>query len=313
MKKTNKYLILGFGVITIAFLLFYAFGVTNKSSSNASLMGNISYAVIEKNDLKDSDLLDWYRSNYKEKGVYSITKDENTFILLSTGEQSTGGYSIKIDSIKGTKNYLKINGKVNPPRPTQMTTQAETYPNIILIVPKEEREIILGNFNLYDIYGMKNKNLEIPPVGIDTALLTKIDGYSVEIKYTRIDDKFQEIRLSEKAKNIIEHNQIEKDSLITFEYEIKDNGRYAQITNIKEIQKNRVKASIYNVDPIEGEVKLFINNSKYSLKYAKKIADKLNEYYNRNTLATLESRVALVTLIEEEGEIIVSDILLFKN
>lgn len=72
-----------------------------------------------------------------------IDFDVNDLVIVALGEQSTGGYSISIESIQLQGGELAVTGKASAPGADAITTQALTYPySAVLIVNTSADKVV---------------------------------------------------------------------------------------------------------------------------------------------------------------------------
>lgn len=79
----------------------------------------------------------------KDRGYYVVEVEEDGYpydVIISSGEQSTGGYDIQIMSVDYDGSLLTITVEETAPGPTDMVTEAFTYPSCAIelsILPDE--------------------------------------------------------------------------------------------------------------------------------------------------------------------------------
>lgn len=106
------------------------------TTANATAMEgtNVAYTVLSRRDLQaENELSAWYEKHHRTKGLYSLTINDDTYVLLCAGTRPTGGYSVRIESATATNaNNLLIAATLVKPGPQDMVTMAITYPNALL-------------------------------------------------------------------------------------------------------------------------------------------------------------------------------------
>ncbi len=65
-------------------------------------------------------------------GTKAVVVDGTTYAVITAGEKSNGGYSVEVTSIGDSEGKLEVVYKVNSPKPGTMTTQAITYPSVVV-------------------------------------------------------------------------------------------------------------------------------------------------------------------------------------
>lgn len=207
--KGNKLIVL-FIIMILSISLFTA---CSHGKNTSATIGNIVFEVVGSDVLTDSKLEEWFNENYKNYNVSSFNFKEHTYILVGAGEKPTGGYSVEILSVIGEENSILINGQINAPKPDEMVTMALTYPNALIRIPKDSRNVILGEF--------LDANLEEPTNAIEEkgTFVGLADSNSCEII---VNGKPSAFRLSEDVKDtvsILNQNDEVNFSYILNEYD----------------------------------------------------------------------------------------------
>ena len=82
-----------------------------------------------------------------EEMLSKIDFEKEVLIFVFAGTFNTGGYGIKVDSIKRTaKNIISAVFSVSSPAPDSIVTQAFTHPSIIVSVRASKTDIIKASF-----------------------------------------------------------------------------------------------------------------------------------------------------------------------
>ncbi len=68
--------------------------------------------------------------NEERKQSSSFAFGSRVFVVISAGERPTGGYSVVVDSVEIEGNAIIIKAHLISPKPTDMVTQAFTYPAV---------------------------------------------------------------------------------------------------------------------------------------------------------------------------------------
>lgn len=102
------------------------------------------YTALSRADIQsNSELAAWYERTHRQQGVYSMALANDTYVLASAGAKPTGGYSLTIEEVSlAETGTLKISVQLLKPGPTDMVTQAFTYPNVIVKFPNQTFETI---------------------------------------------------------------------------------------------------------------------------------------------------------------------------
>lgn len=178
-------------LLIVTILIFaVACGSGEEAQKPELQMGEIEFEQIDLNSAKfdglyaDADFADWFEQNCKEKGVFSYDLgEEERCILLCAGEKSTGGYSIGKITVTGTEENIKITAELNVPADGSPVTQSLTYPNALISIPLDERELVFDGFE--EIKETVKQELKQ-----DTGrYVGQIDPHSVEIKISGVPDE----------------------------------------------------------------------------------------------------------------------------
>ena len=82
-----------------------------------------------------------------EETLSKIDFEKEALLFVFAGTFNTGGYGIKVESIKRTaKNKILANFSITIPSPDSIVTQAFTYPSIIVSVKVNKTDIIQASF-----------------------------------------------------------------------------------------------------------------------------------------------------------------------
>lgn len=84
-----------------------------------------------------------------EKGYRAIEKEDGYLILISMGEQNTGGYSVEVENVVDNEGVTTIITKETVPEKDQVTIQVITYPKTAIKLSKN----ISPNFYVVDDKG----------------------------------------------------------------------------------------------------------------------------------------------------------------
>lgn len=88
-----------------------------------------------------------YKNYMKKDPIPEIDFEKNEVYLVAMGEQNSGGYSIKVESVKETKKEVVINIVSIKPGKECMTTSVMTYPYQLFLIPKPNKSV---RFNWVD-------------------------------------------------------------------------------------------------------------------------------------------------------------------
>ncbi|NLB88168.1 MAG: protease complex subunit PrcB family protein [Syntrophomonadaceae bacterium] len=136
MKKIMVYLILGGLLIS---------GCGGGTASQKPIKSDLNYEIIdtEKEDFKTNrELNNWYSDNYQVRGTHKMNSQGRTYILISDGPKTSGGYNMEVVAIKTNPSFITIATKVTKPQTDQVTTTVMTYPHVLIAIPEDKRNII---------------------------------------------------------------------------------------------------------------------------------------------------------------------------
>lgn len=137
MKKFVIYMLIGG--------LFMSGGCSGGTTAQKKpTTSKLNYEIVDtnSNEFKSNrELNGWYMDNYQAKGKYTKTLSSKTYILISAGQRSTGGYNMEIVDVNANDKIV-VTTRVIEPQPDQIKTMVITYPHVLIAVPKDNRNII---------------------------------------------------------------------------------------------------------------------------------------------------------------------------
>lgn len=79
----------------------------------------------------------------RKQGGYQVNSDaQKTYVAIGLGQRSTGGYNVAVTKVVQTANgEILIKAQEQHPKPGVMTTQALTYPSVVIALPKTTKPI----------------------------------------------------------------------------------------------------------------------------------------------------------------------------
>lgn len=109
----------------------------------------IEYTAADNQDIMKNKLLsEWYNSNYKTRGIYSVIDGDLMYILASAGEMTTGGYTLGIDSVtEVTAGTAYVHATLRQPEKGSIVTQVLTYPNKVIKFNKGNIEKVIWDLS----------------------------------------------------------------------------------------------------------------------------------------------------------------------
>ncbi len=124
-------------------------GCGGQSAQKKPISDTINYERIDTNteSLKSNPQLNqWYSENYQREGIYTKDLDNKTYILVSAGQKSTGGYVMEVVNVIAAEN-IEIHTRVTEPKSSDFTTSVLTYPHVLIAIAPDNREIVWKNQN----------------------------------------------------------------------------------------------------------------------------------------------------------------------
>lgn len=100
----------------------------------------MEYQIIEASEAP-LEVQEWLDEKKGEEKYTIINSDVNTYLVVTMGEKSTGGYDIEVSEIIETEEKIIIKVKYLAPSKDHFTIQAITYPYIIVKMNLITKEI----------------------------------------------------------------------------------------------------------------------------------------------------------------------------
>jgi hypothetical protein len=141
MKKTSLILV---GILILS-LLGLA-GCSYLQSKKAEAGNSIDFEVVDPY-LEEAELADWYEEFMQKKGIHRLDQGDFTYILVSDGEKTSGGYVLEIKAVSADNETLKVDAVLTSPGPDDMTITVITYPAALIRIEQDARavELVLEN------------------------------------------------------------------------------------------------------------------------------------------------------------------------
>lgn len=221
-------------ILFILLLSALALIITSCTQNQANQKNNeVFFEQITANEITDSEISDWFTKKHEEYGVHK-KDDKNgtyTYVIVSSGMRPTGGYSMSIEKTDENSETITFKAYLEKPGENDNVTQAITYPNVLLKVKSEDKDIVvIGledidelNYNIevndkLFLKGIYNGRIDsnfievsakdeimvfLYPLAKETNVLR--EGSTVEIKYTVGEDEQKHIlSITEHEDQIVE-------------------------------------------------------------------------------------------------------------
>ncbi|RJX23689.1 MAG: protease complex subunit PrcB family protein [Dethiobacter sp.] len=168
-------------------LLFAGCGTVNKPGATEPL----EYEIVEETDSLPQDISGIIEHLKIHRGYFVFTPQDydtgkDIYLLISSGEKPTGGYTIEVDSLIVQNGALKITVEERKPAKEDLVIQVLTYPFVVVKI-----------FDSYENYNIINKeNIKFEEISSESIpLIIEKSG-----KYVgQIDNNFIEIEVDGKA------------------------------------------------------------------------------------------------------------------
>lgn len=83
-----------------------------------------------------------WESIRKQGGYKAVSDAQKTYVAIGLGQRSTGGYSVVVTNVmKSANGEILIKARERGPKPGVMTTQALTYPAVVISIPKTTKSV----------------------------------------------------------------------------------------------------------------------------------------------------------------------------
>lgn len=257
----NKNLI----IILLLLLSLFSAGCSGSNKPGDGKAEKLSYDIIEKEDLSNNTLKDWYERSYKEFGYHYTSDDKgNRYVLISAGERPSGGYELVLESVGEEAEKITFIAELRYPEEDQAVTQALTYPHL-LIKSDFDKEITA-----------EMKNVEEQHLNLTGSYIGRIDNNSVEIDLESAAfgrEGIQALRLNDETRNWFDTNNLITNTRIKFDV-LKNRDGQLIITKIKasgdEVEEVIIGYFIGLADnnfvetEIDGETKVYKLCSEFS-------------------------------------------------
>lgn len=137
MKKTSLILV---GILILS-LLGLA-GCSYLQSKKAEAGDSIDFEVVDPYS-EEAEIADWYEEFMQIKGIHRLDRGGFTYILVSDGEKTSGGYVLDIEAVSADAETLKVEAVLTSPGPDDMTITVITYPAALIRIEEDPRAVEL--------------------------------------------------------------------------------------------------------------------------------------------------------------------------
>lgn len=147
-----------FSILFIAAILLAS--CNTDPSKNIKSSGKIESIPFERVTLEetpqDVKLTIEYKS--REKATYVIPHNDDFYIIVSRGEQPTGGYEVEILAVEDWGDSVHIFYKFKDPKDDELVSPKITYPLDIIKIPRVKKQIL---FKIVEHENKRYKGIDI--------------------------------------------------------------------------------------------------------------------------------------------------------
>jgi hypothetical protein len=163
---------------------------TTTGTNNSITVNKIDFKVLKNEDI-NSEMKKTIEFIKQSRGYTIMSEDENSYyIFISSGERNTGGYDIEVLNVDDNEGKTIITIQETVPGKDQMVTEALTYPNVVIVIPKNISPVFL----VFNTDGEEFKDISDAPgegnnhektygiIGEITALSINKDNISIMVE-----------------------------------------------------------------------------------------------------------------------------------
>ena len=99
---------------------------------------------IEESAKLDAVWAELFKNYSRQAPIPIVDFTKNSVIVVTMGEQNSGGHSIKISSVSETDKAIIVNIEESKPGSTCITTSVMTYPFQLIEIPKSDKKFIFN-------------------------------------------------------------------------------------------------------------------------------------------------------------------------
>lgn len=83
------------------------------------------------------------QENKEKEGLYTVSENGHRYLVVCAGEQSTGGYSVKVERVMETEKAIYVQVTKSAPRADMNVIQVLTYPYQVVKISDTQKEVYL--------------------------------------------------------------------------------------------------------------------------------------------------------------------------
>lgn len=121
--------VLGIFILIMTFFVLTSCKATKEEDKDK--ISDLEYTVVEDANLPDV-VVAKIEEVKKEPFKFSYTDGEYIFVVIGYGEQPTGGYSVQVNDLFDTNDYIVIRTNLIGPSEEDVKTTIPTYPYVVV-------------------------------------------------------------------------------------------------------------------------------------------------------------------------------------
>lgn len=118
-------------IIYLCFIIVLIIGCKAQNIKDLKKEKDLKFKIVEEDEVP-KELCMMIESQKKKPFRFSYADGKDLYIVIGYGEQSTGGYSIKIKELYLTKQEIVIETELLGPSKDEVVTRVFTYPYVIV-------------------------------------------------------------------------------------------------------------------------------------------------------------------------------------
>lgn len=128
-------------VLCLCILIMTTMAGCSKKETDSNKMKDIDFTVVADINLPD-ELKDIINEKKTDSFQMTFTAGDSMYLAIGYGEQKTGGFSIKVDSLYMAKDGIHIVTNLLGPDKEEKVSKKASYPYIVVKIKTIEAEVI---------------------------------------------------------------------------------------------------------------------------------------------------------------------------
>ena len=138
-------------------ILLVSCGTKDASEDDSQHLGDISFERIAFENTPD-DIKTAIQYKLHEEATFTLPKDDEIYVVITRGEQPTGGYTVEITNVENRGDFVAVLYLYKDPADDEVVTQAITYPLDIVKIKRVNKPI---KFKRTEHVNEKDKGIDI--------------------------------------------------------------------------------------------------------------------------------------------------------